>query len=60
MRSLWQDIAAVETTLPYMQKVGDELAATIGHRSFSPARAFSAFEVSIAQVEGASEVSETR
>jgi DNA-directed RNA polymerase omega subunit len=59
MRSLWQDIGAVEGTLPYMQKVGDELAANSGHRSFSIARAFSTPEGSRALVEGASEDSRT-
>jgi hypothetical protein len=60
MRSLWQDIAAVEVTLSQLQKVGDELAATVGRRSFSTARACSTRrEVSIARVEGASEDSRT-
>ena len=40
MRSLWQDIAAVEDALSQLQKVGDELAAAAGYRSFSTARAF--------------------
>jgi len=59
MRSLWQDIAAVEVTLSQLQKVGDELAANTGHRSFSIARALSPREASIARVEGASEDSRT-
>lgn len=45
MRSLWQDIAVVEDTLFQLQKVGDELAATAGHRCFSAAGAFPAGEI---------------
>jgi hypothetical protein len=48
MRSLWQDITALENTLPQLQKVGDELAATAGHRSHSIARAISPRKISIA------------
>ena len=51
MRSLWQDIVAVEATLSQLQKVGDELAATTGPRSFSVTSAFSAREVYLTQPE---------
>jgi DNA-directed RNA polymerase omega subunit len=55
MRSLWQDTTVLEDTLPKLQKVGDELAATSGPRSFSVACALYPREVSIAGVEDASE-----
>jgi hypothetical protein len=45
MRSLWTDIGVMETSLPQLQKVGDELSATAGYRSFSSARALSFVEV---------------
>ncbi len=48
MRSLWQDIAALENTLPELQKVGDELAATAGHRGHSIAGVIPPRKVSIA------------
>jgi len=40
-RSLWQGIAAVEHTLSQLQKVGDELAATVWPSQFSITRACS-------------------
>lgn len=51
MRSLWQDIVAVEATLSQLQKVGNELAATTGSRGFSVASAFSAREVYLTRSE---------
>lgn len=51
MRSLWQDIVAVEATLSQLQKVGDELATTTGPRDFSVASAFSAREVYLTRPE---------
>jgi hypothetical protein len=47
MRSLRQDIGVVEIPLSRLQKVGDELAASPGHRRGSVAHAFSTGEVSI-------------
>ena len=47
---MWQDIAAVEGTVPQLQKVGDELATNFGPRSVSVARALSTREVFIARV----------
>ena len=44
---MWQDIAAVEDTLSSLQKVGDELAANFGDRSFSYPGIVSAREISI-------------
>jgi hypothetical protein len=41
MRSLWQDIEVVESTLSRLQRVGDELAAAIGPRSCGIACALS-------------------
>jgi hypothetical protein len=58
MRSLWQDIEAVEDTLSQLQKVSDELAANTGHRSLRAARALSTSE-GFLLVEGASEDSRT-
>jgi hypothetical protein len=58
MRSLWQDIEAVEDTLSQLQKVSDELAPNTGHRSFRAARALSTGE-GFLLVEGASEDSST-
>jgi len=48
MRSLWQDIAALENKLPELQKVGDELAATARDRGHSITSAISPRKVSIA------------
>lgn len=50
MRSLWQDTAAVENTLPELQKVGYELATDSGHRSGGIARALYSREVSVTEV----------
>jgi hypothetical protein len=58
MRSLWQDIEAVEDTLSQLQKVSDELAANTGHRSLRAACALSTSE-GFLLVEGASEDSRT-
>jgi hypothetical protein len=35
----------MEVSLPQLQKVGDELSATPGYRSFSTARALSSVEI---------------
>ena len=51
MRSLWQDIVAVEDTLSQLQKVGDELAANSGHRSLNSAHGFSLPEISMIEDE---------
>lgn len=53
MPPLWPDIAAVEITLPCLQKVGDELAATAGNSGCPAARAFPGFQVPLARVAGA-------
>jgi hypothetical protein len=45
---VWPDIGIVEGSLSELQKVGDELAATSGHRSFSGARIVCRRQVSIA------------
>jgi DNA-directed RNA polymerase omega subunit len=49
----------MEDTLPQLQKVGDELAASSGHRRFNFTRAFSFREVPIARVADESEDSRT-
>jgi hypothetical protein len=53
VRSLWQDIAAMEDPLPKLQKVGDELAANSGHRGCSIARALFTREISLVGLESA-------
>ena len=47
MRSLWQDIGAVEDSMPQLQKVGAELAATSGRRGHRIAYALCPLEVSL-------------
>jgi hypothetical protein len=48
---LWPDIGFVEVSLSQLQEIGDELAATSRHRSFSGARIIYRREVSIAHDE---------
>jgi len=50
MRSLWKNIGTVEDTLPQLQKVGDELAANSGYRSFDRAHGFSIPEISVTEM----------
>jgi hypothetical protein len=45
------DPGAVEVSLSELQKVGDELAANSGHRSFSSSRIFYRRQASIARDE---------
>ena len=48
LRPVWPNSGAVEVSLSELQKVGDELAADSGHRSFSCARIIYRWQVSIA------------
>lgn len=48
MRPVWQDIAAVEDTLPTLQEVSNELAAALGNCTFSIACSVCSFEISLA------------
>lgn len=50
MRSVWQDIATVEGTLPTLQEVSNELAAAPGNCTFSVACSVCSVEISLAGV----------
>lgn len=55
MRQLWNNLTVVEGTLPKLQKVGDELAATAGDRWPDASRTFRFIEISLDEFETDSE-----